>query len=451
MGENAKTFIEENERSESSEASGFSRFLTKAVWCGFLLVVFSLALMSPTIYVKYQRMATTDFIFLCVATVWLICILLRQTKFRWHRFYWLAAFYLAAMLFSTFFSPNFTQSVLKLTGETYLLALAVLTFNLVRNEKDFKQIIFAWLAGTSVALAVGIVTILLFYVQPQSWLLKYTTSIYGAVPVGNYPRLQSTFVSASMFCNYLTVSLAMLFIAERAKLIGKVLFSILYFLILLCAAFTISSGIGGVGLFIGVWYWTVYRDKQKAFAYSSLVGAIAFALLFCLMNCFALQPYATAPYSIAVPFSEMVLYPSPRVLVWTDALKTFTENFFFGNGLGRPSCEVLFQNTDGNFSLLTDAHNTFINVAAQNGIFGLLAIAAIAWYFLRQTFPLKPIKDFPSTAFTGFSLAFLSAFIFQGLTGSFEDARHLWVLIGLILSSEKLKTKSEKYQKEFFA
>ena len=430
MGENTKTII----NSESNEASNFSYFLTKIVWCGFLLLVFSLAFLTPSIYIKNQKLAVTDFLFPLVFALWLICILLRQIKFRWHNFYWFLAFYFAAMLFSTIFSPNFSQSIIKLLSETYLLGLAVLTFNLVRNEKDFKQIIFAWLVGTFGTVAVGIATILLFYFHPQNWLLEYTTSIYGAVPVGNYPRLQSTFVSASMFCNYLTVSLAMLFIAERTKLIGKFLFAILYFLILLCAVFTISSGIGGVALLIGVWCWTIYRDKHKIFARLNLVGAIAFALLFCVMNFIALQVYSTAPYSISIPFSQTVLYPSPRFLVWTNALQTFTENFFVGNGLGRPSCAVLFQNTDGNFSLLTDAHNTFLNVAAQNGIFGLLAITAITFYFLRQTFPLKSAKNFSSIAFSGLIFAFISAFIFQGLTGSFEDARHLWILIGLILS-----------------
>ena len=437
MGENTENFIEQNQNSKLSKTFGFSFFLTKAVWCGFLHLVFLLALMSPTIYFKNQRLALTDFIFPLIFTLWLIGIFLRQFKFRWHRFYWLLAFYLAAMILSTIYSPDFSQSILKLTGEIYLLALAVLTFNLVRDEKDFKQVIFAWLAGISVAVAVGIITILLFYVQPQNEFLDYTTSIYGAVPVGNYPRLQSTFVSASMFCNYLTVSLAMLFIAERTKFIGKILFSVLYFLILVCAVFTLSSGIGGIALFIGVWYWMIYRNSNKTLARLSLAGALTSALFFSLMNCIALQTYSTAPYSIAVPFSEIVLYPSPRFLVWTDALKTFTDNFFFGNGLGRPSCGVLFQNTDGNFSFLTDAHNTFLNVAAQNGIFGLLAIVAIVLYFLRQTLYLKFAEDFSSIAFAGLILTFLAAFVFQGLTGSFEDARHLWVLIGLILSVEK--------------
>jgi len=35
-------------------------------------------------------------------------------------------------------------------------------------------------------------------------------------------------------------------------------------------------------------------------------------------------------------------------------------------------------------------------------------------------------------------LAFLVAFAYEGLGGSFEDARHLWVLFGLFLASGRL-------------
>jgi hypothetical protein len=34
-------------------------------------------------------------------------------------------------------------------------------------------------------------------------------------------------------------------------------------------------------------------------------------------------------------------------------------------------------------------------------------------------------------------IAFVSGFIIQGLTGSFEDARHLWLTIGLIFVLKK--------------
>lgn len=422
-----------SETDEQIEKTNFFS-LKNIVRFGFLLLIFSLAFLSPAIRIQNQKAAITDFIFAAVFILWVAGILLGQFKFRFHRFYWFLIFYLAAMTLSVIFSPDLFKSGVKLLSQFYLIGLAVLTFNLADGERELRKVIAVWLAGTFLTILVGIVTILLFYVQPQNDLLNFTTSIYGAVPVGNYPRVKSTFVSASMFCNYLTVSLVMLFVAERVNLIGKKIFFAFSTLILLCVIFTISSGIGAVFLLIGIWFWLVFKESKKVLANAVLTSTILFALAFCVMNFIALQPYPSAPYSISVPFVQYTLYPSPRVLVWTDALKTFKENFFVGRGLGLPSCEVLFQNSDGKNSFLTDAHNNFINVAAQNGIFGLLSILAITLYFLLKTFPLKKLNGFVSTASVGFLLAFFSAFIFQGFTGSFEDARHLWCLIGLILA-----------------
>lgn len=435
-----------SETAKQIEQINFFKFFSfkNIVRFGFLLLIFSLAFLNPTIYIQNQRAAITDFVFAAVFTLWFVGIFLGQFKFRFHRFFWLLIFYLAAMILSVIFSPDLSRSGVKLFSQFYLIALAVMTFNLADGERELKQIITVWLAGTFLTVLVGIATILLFYVQPQNELLNYTTSIYGAVPVGNYPRVQSTFVSASMFCNYLTVSLAMLFVAERVILIGKTLFYALLALIFLCIIFTISSGIGGVFLFIGIWFWLVFKDSKKNLATAVLSSTILFALAFCVMNFIALQPYSSAPYSISIPFFQTVLYPSPRLLVWADALKTFKENFFVGKGLGLPSCGVLFQNTDGNNSFLTDAHNTVINVAAQNGFFGLLAILAITLYFLFKTFPLKKLDGFFAITSVGFLLAFFSAFIFQGLTGSFEDARHLWCLIGLILAVDYNKNENKE-------
>ena len=85
MGENAEIFIEKANKSpthESDENDNFSFFLTTVVWFGFLLLVFSLAFPNPPIYIKNQKLAATEFLFPVVFALWLICILLRQFKFR---------------------------------------------------------------------------------------------------------------------------------------------------------------------------------------------------------------------------------------------------------------------------------------------------------------------------------------------------------------------------------
>jgi hypothetical protein len=52
------------------------------------------------------------------------------------------------------------------------------------------------------------------------------------------------------------------------------------------------------------------------------------------------------------------------------------------------------------------------------------------WFF-RRSLPFDLENDPVRTAL---GLAFIGAFCFQGLIGSYEDARHLWVLLGLLAS-----------------
>lgn len=421
-----------------NQTGAFSFYLQKSVWFSFLALVFSLALMQPFIYLGNQRLSVTDFIFPVVVLLWLASLFTRRNNFRWHKFYWVLSFYFAAMSISTIFSINPAQSFVKLIGETYLLGLAVLTFNLVETEKQIKQAIKIWLAGTLIAATIGIFSLILFYVQPENSFLDYTTYHYGSVPVGNYPRLSSMFVSASMFCNYLNVSVLLILIAFQTKIFNKTFLMFLLALVLICAVFTISAGLGGFALAFGIWFYLMSREKRRRLAASSLLVGITASTLFLLMNFVALEKHSSARFSFIVPLLNVEFQPSARLLIWQESFQTFTQNFFFGVGLGEDVCRVVFQNTDGTTSILTDAHNYLLNVAAQNGVFGLIAIIAVTYFIIRLAFPLRSNKNEPSVFLTGLTIAFVCSFLYQGLTGSFEDARHLWVLIGLILSAHRI-------------
>ena len=130
-------------------------------------------------------------------------------------------------------------------------------------------------------------------------------------------------------------------------------------------------------------------------------------------------------------------------MVWTASLETFRDNLFFGRGVGQDSCDVIFQNTDGGFSALTDAHNVFLSVASQEGGFGLTAIVLIIFYLLKKTASVEFAFDETSVIKAGLRIAFLSAFVYQGLVGSFEDARHLWVLIGMMMCANDLAHRAK--------
>lgn len=390
--------------------------------------------MQPFFMPVGQRLTPTDLIFPFAVLLFIAGIVFRAYKFKWHNFYFVLAAYFTAMLISALFSGDLKTGLIKLIPVTYLLGLPVLAFNVIEDERDIKWTFYAWICGAILPLAVSVLTVAVFYIQPDNPFLKYTVYEYGAVPVGNYPRLNATFVSASMFCDYLSVTAVILLIAKRAGWIGTQFFWPVFMLVLAGAAFTISSVMGGVVLVVGGWIWLTQRDKKPAFARTALVGSIAFAALFFAINFFALQPYEGAPYKINIPGIEKDLYPSGRVLIWAEAINNFSKEPLTGIGLGQPVGNVMYQNTDGSMSLLTDAHNIFLSVAAQCGIFGLAALIWLMVYFVRQGAELKQ----ENLILNGLVLAFISAFIYQGLLGSFEDTRHLWVLMGMIAAARAM-------------
>jgi O-antigen ligase len=283
------------------------------------------------------------------------------------------------------------------------------------------------------ACLIGIFALATFYADPGLELLKYVTAPYGAVPVGNYPRLAVGFPSASMFCNYLNVSLLFVLVAERKNWIGRKIFAALLLSILLCSVFTFSAGLGGVFLALGLWLWFVLKNEKPWAGRACIAAGVAIAIASYLLTLVALQPYSTAPYSIALPAMGTQIQPSPRILIWTEALRTFVDNFWTGAGIGAHAANVLFQNTDGTNSRLLDAHNIFLNIAAQTGIAGLIAVLALCVAVLR----ISIARTF-SFVLYGLGVAFLCTFVYQGLTGSFEHARHLWVLMGMIIAADRI-------------
>ena len=271
--------------------------IEKIAFVLFLVLVASLSIQKPSLfYVSGLPVTPTDFVFPVAGLFFLISVIWNPRKLQRDRIYlWLIA-YLVAFAIATLFSPQFSRSAIKTLATGYLIGLCVLAFNLIDSEDRMRLAARVWLFASVAPLAVGMFTIVLFYVSPTSWLLPYLTYHYGAVPVGNYPRLSSTFVSASMFCNFLNVELLILLVAKYKNWIVGTFFWLMLIATSVCAIFTISSGLGALFLAIGIWIW--YSSSNR------LVGRVAFAggTLLCLLSLassfIALQPHSTAPYSI---------------------------------------------------------------------------------------------------------------------------------------------------------
>ena len=247
----------------------------------FFLLIFSLPFMKLDVAVGGLAANATDLLLVAAAACLAAAVLKGETKLRWNAAYGVLLAYFVAMLLSAFASPEPARAALKLTTQAYLLALPVLAFSVIESREDLRAAFGWWLAATAVTAAIGTLAVLLFAVADGP-LLSYALHGYGTLPSGPYPRLKSTFAYPAMLTNYLTVSLMILLIARRLDWIGRPLFYLLLVPVLATSVFSLTPGLGGIFLAIGLWLYAGERIRAPRLAFAGLAGGAMAALLFVL-------------------------------------------------------------------------------------------------------------------------------------------------------------------------
>lgn len=408
-----------------------------AVWhlCAY---AFSLGFMQPPASIGSYTVVASDLIFVALAMLFALRVATKRVRLVTDRAYLFIGFYLAAMAASVLVSADIAAGAAKLATQLYLLALPVLLCCLVSSEAMLRRVVQAWLAGTAVVALVGMVSLALFAFEPNHPLLTITRYHFGTLPPGDYPRLQLTFLNANLACNYLVTSLSLLLAASHREWIVRKLAQFLGVGILISAAATLSPGLGGMALLIGLWWWMLKRVEQPRLARSLLWAGIAAAFLFVVATSVTPFLFPTAPFLIHLPIAGLVLAGSPRLVIWMQATANFLEHPVFGRGLGSDAVAVHYLDPSGHRQFLTDAHNMFLNIAVQCGVLGLAALVALVAHMALRTGPLKLTGNAAATVRVAAGLGLLNGLVYQGLGGSFEDARHLWFLFGLLLASSRL-------------
>lgn len=422
--------------------------MPRAAKVAFLLLVFMLPFMNPDYKVGGLAVIAVDLVYLLTALLWGMVILTGKMKLKWHRFYWVLILYFAGMLVSLPFSTEPATSLFRLATQVYLLSLPVLGHHLVEDQHELKQVFFVWLAASAVVGGLGVVTVLLFTAGVDPSLYEFALHGFGSLPPGPYTRVDLTFFYPALLCNYLTISLMILLICHRMDWLPKPVFMPLLFAILGSAAFSITPGLGGIVLAIGVWLWLGSQPTGSLLGRAALFASIIGALLFVLSATVTPFVHPTAPFLIEVPGLDQPLAPAVRTLVWIQAVDAFVASPLVGHGIGTTPIEVPFFTPDGDDHLLTDGHNVFLNVAMQTGLIGLITLLVLIWAVFRKVRPFSFISGDRNLIRLGLGPAWLNAFVYQGLTGSYEDARYLWVVLGLILAAGAVEAKRGSDQGE---
>src|SRR5215207_831097 len=99
--------------------------LSRIVFGLYLLLIFSLGLMKPSIDAGFAELTPTDLIFPAVVLCWLTAIAVGSSSVRWRPEFSIFGFYFLALAISSIFSANPSLSFGRLPGVAYLLLLAV--------------------------------------------------------------------------------------------------------------------------------------------------------------------------------------------------------------------------------------------------------------------------------------------------------------------------------------
>jgi O-antigen ligase len=407
--------------------------LKLAQW-SFLLLVFSIPFPRP-FNVQFGGMSVpyTDLIFPFVLTLTMIALWQKQITVVFDRVFVLLACYAAAITVAAFL-PDAVP--LKLFGEYYLFVLCAIAFVLCSATSLLKKAVIIWLVATALAVLASMAGVVLFYSGSKTEASNYFLSHLGSLPAGDYPRVQGLFGNPNMLCNYLNVSVCLLLVAGSLGWLSRRTAWILFGGILIAGAFTISPGLGGVALSLGLWFGSRYGELSTHVSRTALVIGVFLATVMLAVTLVSPETGNTR-HTAQLPLSNQRIEPSVRVLIWENVIERVEPHLLLGKGTGALTAGFVYTQLSGDQQVLTDAHNIYLNVLGQSGLVGVAAFVIFVIGVTRRcSFGGGPVL-------AALSCAFIGAFIYQGLSGSFEDARHLWILIGILLAVSRLTSTDD--------
>jgi len=398
----------------------------------FLALVAALPIAQPALgTIEGYPVQVSDALFVLLAGWLVVGLTARREGLGWSPWHTTAAVFVTVGILSAIASRDPHATTLRAAGTGYVVALALLGAHYGRDERMRRPILIAWIAGTVVTLGAAAAGVALFAAGEITNRFLYG---FGSLPAGGYPRVQGLFVNANTLCTYLAASLFLVLAGGRAGLINRRFARGLTIAIVAGAALTLSPGLGGVALGLSLW-WSVAAPTPtgRRMVYAGLAAAVVFVL--------ATLGSPTMLLRDADPGGNFV--PSSRVLAWTDAAGTFAEHPWLGAGPGADVAHVDYRNASKGSELLTDAHNMWLSVLAQYGVFGFASFAAMIGMVVSRM-RVSAVLSREGAWRRGCELALIAALLYPSLSGSFEDTRHLWLLIGLTYAAQQRAVRAHE-------
>ena len=390
----------------------------------FLAVVASLPVMQPPLLsLDGYPLVLTDLLFVILATVVGGLLLLGRMRIAWTHFHSATvAFTLAEFLSAA--SVGTPHAFIKAAGSGYLGALGILASHYAQQRGVTRQIFWAWAAGSAITVIAVAAGMVLFAAGDRTNPFLYS---YGSLIPGAYPRVQGLFVNANVLFTYVAASVFFVIAAIRSRVLSTPVGYSVCAALLVGAVFSLSPGLGGLTLALA-WWWAPSLGPRAAAVVRA--GGIGAALVFVVATLFSPTMLQRSGSLTAIPIE-----PSSRVLAWRDAAATFLANPWLGAGPGSDVAHVSYLNASNFQEFLTDAHNTFLSVLGQTGLVGFVCFL---WVIVPLIVRMRTRPDLtPRGAWrSACECALVAAVLYPSLSGSFEDTRHVWIVLGLLHAAQ---------------
>lgn len=415
------------------------------------LFLFSLAFMRPQFNWEGLGIVPSDVLAASTGGLVLASVALRWRRWRWDNMFGLLIAYFLAMVLSAFSAEDpLTTFLPRLLGEAYLLFLPALIFNVLESPTDIRNACLAWIMGVGAVTVLAVWALLATVTASQNPIVLEMQHRFGSLPLGPFVRFRLAYENPNMLGAYLSASAMLVLLALTYQWIPRRMGIVLLCGVFLSLTMTFSAGIGAALLGGGIWAWLHLRvGRRKVLGVALLYSGIGAGLAFIFAQLVTPLPYPNPAFAFAAPGGDFALYPSSRLRVWIDASATFLTHPLTGIGIGKSVADVWFEEPGGYVAWLRDAHNVMLNIAAQCGAIGVFAFGAImVAIWRRSAVPAAHDKVLPSPS-VALGLGVMLVLAYQGIGGSFEDARFVWAMVGLLLVASHLSQRERDWKGDF--
>lgn len=288
----------------------------------------------------------------------------------------------------------------------YLFMMVLLAFQVVRSEKDLNLVFAAYLLGT-----IGLTYFLVRGYNPSSTSVRHEITGFDA----NETSLQLALG--------LPMAVYLLLLAKSWLL--RVL-GLIYIPIILFGVFITGSRTGFISALLGLigiipWFW---RTKLIW----KIVGLGFFVVVALAVTSMVPQKTLDRLFSSGTELSQGTL--SSRSITWSRAWLEIQEEPFFGGGLSS------FRRVINKYNIDYTAHNSYIAIMVEQGIFGLLAYLAVILVVLLQVFKIPTEQRF-------LMLSMLLIAIAGQLTLTLNGRMFIWFAYLFIVLKASLEENSQ--------